>query len=268
MPGSLTSTVKRAAPVTLDRPSARGTDLPMTASCWLGASAGASPTGTSRSIGADGNAFDAEGVGLRTGVDAAHRHPFAVFAASSVAAIDVWQGAASAQMAAGGRRDVVGRRIGIAVDQGRAAHHEARRAEAALHGVVRDERRLHRVQRFALREALDGGDLAATDVDGKQHARSNRHAVEPDRASRAGAPIAADFRPGQPELVAQHFDERRGGFDRNVALDAVDVQRDSDRAGPGDCALAASRRAPAAMQRSRSARSRPRWLPQPPGPCS
>ena len=63
----------------------------------------------------------------------------------------------------GGRRSRPSRRrrrMRIALEQRRAAHHQAGRAEAALHRVVRDEGGLHRVQRIALGQALDGGDLA------------------------------------------------------------------------------------------------------------
>src|SRR6185437_392882 len=53
---------------------------------------------------------------------------------------------AAAEVAARGSAHVVERGARLAREEGRAAHDHARRAEAALHGVVLDERGLHRVQ--------------------------------------------------------------------------------------------------------------------------
>src|ERR1019366_7639072 len=60
-------------------------------------------------------------------------------------------GAAAAEMATGCCFDIVDRGGRIAFEQRRATHHETRRAEPALHGVMRDESRLHGMQLVIVR---------------------------------------------------------------------------------------------------------------------
>ena len=69
---------------------------------------------------------------------------------------DAGIGAAAAEIAAHALADALGVVAGLALaDQADGAHDLARRAEAALEAVVRDEGGLHRMQRVAVGEALD-----------------------------------------------------------------------------------------------------------------
>ena len=120
--------------------------------------------------------------------------------------------------------------LAVALEQGRAAHDHARRAEAALHGVVGDERLLDRVQLLAVGQALDGGDLARADVEDERHARADRRAVEVHGAGAARAAVAHDLGPGQPEREAQRVGQRRRGRHLERVRLVVDVQGDRDLA--------------------------------------
>jgi hypothetical protein len=106
-----------------------------------------------------------------------------------------------------------------------ATHHHARRAEPALQGIVFDERLLHRMKLLALRESLDRRNLLVTCIERERHAARDDLAVEPDRACRAGAAIAADLGAGEAELVAQDLDESGCGIDVQSASPAVDRER-------------------------------------------
>ena len=110
-------------------------------------------------------------------------------------------------------------------DERGATHHHARRAEAALHRVVRDERRLNRVKLVALGQPFDGCDARSARVEREGHAAGSDLAVEPHRARRAGAAIATDLGTGQARLVAQDLDERGRGIDQDRDRPSVHVER-------------------------------------------
>jgi hypothetical protein len=55
--------------------------------------------------------------------------------------------------------DLVGGRIGVVIEQPARGHQHAGGAEPALQPVAGGERLLHRVERAAAGQALDGGDL-------------------------------------------------------------------------------------------------------------
>ncbi len=97
-------------------------------------------------------------------------------------------------------------------------HQEARRAEAALQAVVLDEGALQRVQRIAVREALDGADPAAIGLHGEHQAGAHRLAVDQHRAGAADAMLAADMRAGLAAVVADRVDQRAARLD--VARDS------------------------------------------------
>ena len=73
----------------------------------------------------------------------------------------------------------------------------ARRAVAALEGVVVDERLLQRVQRVPLGQPFDRRHLRAVLHDRQGQARVDAPAVHQDRAGAALPVVAALFRPGQ-----------------------------------------------------------------------
>jgi hypothetical protein len=127
-------------------------------------------------------------------------------------------------MASHRRLHIVERALGIVIDECRTAHHHAGCAEAALHRIVLDEGLLDGMERLAVRQSLDGGDLTASRIERQGHAARGYLAVEPHRARRARAPIASDLRAGEVEVVAQHLDERRAGIDVDAHVAAVDAK--------------------------------------------
>ena len=82
------------------------------------------------------------------------------------------------------------------------------------------------VEPAAGRHALDRRDRVAVGLDREDRARLDRPAVELDGARPALAGVAADVRPGQPEVLAQRLDEQPSGLDHHLSLDAVHRQRD------------------------------------------
>jgi hypothetical protein len=80
-------------------------------------------------------------------------------------------------------------------------------------------------------QSLDGGDPALADVDRQHHAGRNGEPIDQHGTGRAGATVAADFRPGEIERAAQYFGEGGVGRDRHRAPDTVDVQRQRHVAG-------------------------------------
>src|SRR5258707_9439351 len=72
-------------------------------------------------------------------------------------------------------------------------HDHARGAIAALQAVIVAERRLHRVQLVALRDALDGGDAGAGGLAHHHRAGFYRLAIDMDDAGTALAGVAADM---------------------------------------------------------------------------
>ena len=75
------------------------------------------------------------------------------------------------------------------------------------------ERRLHRMQLVAVREALDGEDLGAVGRRGEHRAGLHRDAVHVHDAGAALRRVAADMRAGQAEMVAQELHEQRAVLD-------------------------------------------------------
>ena len=101
--------------------------------------------------------------------------------------------------------DLVVRGVGNAPEEIVGRDHEARGAEAALHGAGLDESRLHPVRRPVLRQALDGHDLVAVRLRGEHQARADERPVQEHRARAALALLARVLRPGQAEPVTQEW---------------------------------------------------------------
>src|SRR5581483_4083057 len=99
--------------------------------------------------------------------------------------------------------------------------HHPRRAEAALRGVVVVERLLHGGHPLRRAEALHGGDRGALDGRDRQQARTARLAADEDGARAAASLLAARLRARDPELLAQHLEERRQRRAGDRPLDAV-----------------------------------------------
>src|SRR5437763_4408040 len=116
----------------------------------------------------------------------------------------------------------LGEPVAIRAEELDAGHDHPRGAEAALERVVLPEGLLERMELAALRETLDRRHLVAVGLDGEQGARLHRVPVEVDRAGAAEGRVAADLRPGEPEVVAEEVDEQRPRLDLRLVPDAVD----------------------------------------------
>ena len=75
-------------------------------------------------------------------------------------------------------------------------------------GAGVQERLLQRMQPTARGEALDGRHARAVRLDREDQARIDADVVDQDRAGAALADQAALLGPGQPEVVAEHLEER------------------------------------------------------------
>src|SRR5581483_10978974 len=100
------------------------------------------------------------------------------------------EGAAAADIRDGGVDVGVGR-LGLLLQQRRHRHDHSRLAVAALRHIVRDPGLLHLVQRVALSQPLDGGDLLARGGAHRKGARAHRRAVDVNRAGAALRDAAA-----------------------------------------------------------------------------
>src|SRR5438445_9247251 len=99
-------------------------------------------------------------------------------------------------------------------------------AEAALQGVLLDERRLHGAQLALGREALDGGDRMAARIDGQEHAGVHRLAVEQDGAAAALTAVADLLRARQRRIepIPERVEKRDARLDPETAHLAVDLE--------------------------------------------
>ena len=88
------------------------------------------------------------------------------------------------------------------------AHDHARRAEAALQGVVFVERRLHRVQVVRSANAFDGGDLRTVGLTGQHRAGLDRGTVEVHHTRTALAGVAADVGAGEAQAFAKYVHQQ------------------------------------------------------------
>src|SRR5918996_5991163 len=89
---------------------------------------------------------------------------------------DVHVAGAAAHVPGDRPADLLFRRIGVSLQQGRADEHHRRRAEAALKPVLLLERLLDGMKGAVARQALDGGDLPPVGLDREHRARLDRRA--------------------------------------------------------------------------------------------
>jgi hypothetical protein len=97
---------------------------------------------------------------------------------------------------------------GVAVEQVMDRHHEARRAETALHGALVEKGALYVGEpTVAAIEPFDGRHLPALRV-GRQHeTRADQPVIEAHRARPALPLLARVLRPGQAQPLAQHIEQ-------------------------------------------------------------
>jgi hypothetical protein len=88
-------------------------------------------------------------------------------------------------------------------------HQQSGRTETALEPVAVRERLLDRMEpALGARQRLDRLDGTAARLHGEQQARAGAPTVDEHRARTADALLAAEVRPGQPEIVSQEVGQR------------------------------------------------------------
>ena len=128
----------------------------------------------------------------------------------------------------------------------------SRCAVAALEAVMLDEGGLHRMQRFAVGQAFDGGDRLAVVHDRERQAGIDAPSVQQHGAGAALAVVAAFLRAGHRHMLAQRVQQCGARIKLQPMGMAVDLQRDVDRrAALGSIAAWAGRTG--GMRRSRQA---------------
>ena len=115
------------------------------------------------------------------------------------------------------------------VDQADRAHDLAGRAEAALQSVMRDERRLHRMQLVAPCDALDGEDVGAVVAYRQRQAGIGPPPIDQHRAGAALAAVASLLGAGQVQTLAQEIEQRDAGIiEIDVPPHPVDGEADGE----------------------------------------
>jgi hypothetical protein len=117
------------------------------------------------------------------------------------------------------------RRVRLAIQQRLGGHENSRRAVAALRGAKVGEALLQRVQLPVLDEPLHGDDPPVLALRGQRQARQHRLVVDEDGAGAALAELAAVLGAGEPQVLAQHLEQRLVVVDERVDGFAVDVHR-------------------------------------------
>ena len=120
-------------------------------------------------------------------------------------------------------------RIWIALSQVDRTHDHARRAEAALQGMMFAEGFLHRVQFAVLGEAFDGDYLGTLRLRSEDGTGFYALAVDMDDAGAALAGIAANMGAGELKAFTQKLHQQRARFNVASFLLAVDGDRHGNR---------------------------------------
>src|SRR3989475_9629561 len=114
------------------------------------------------------------------------------------------------------------------------AHGNAAHAEAALRRLLLDERLLHRVQLAVAAQTLHGCNLLIKHEGKRKITGGHGAAVDQHEAGAAQAAAAAEAAADQPEVVAQHVEQRRVWICLDRARDSVDLElHGSVRGDPG-----------------------------------
>src|SRR6267143_3570969 len=131
---------------------------------------------------------------------------------------DIGVGPTPADVAAHGFADIVVLRPAGFLEQRDRGHDLAARAIAALIGVVRDECRLHRMQRAGLSDAFDRRDLVARVHDGQAEAGVHAPAIDMHGAGAALTVVTAFLGAGQDNVFAQVVEQRRPRVEAETVL--------------------------------------------------
>jgi hypothetical protein len=139
---------------------------------------------------------------------------------------DADERAAAADVAVELLRRLLARRVRIFLEERDGGDDEAGRAEAAHQRIDVAEGALHRMQRVAVREAVDGADLFALHLDRQRRAPIHRAAVDDHRAGAARSAIADAFVAGEIGARAKRVEQRDPRLDPEIDPLAVDGERD------------------------------------------
>jgi hypothetical protein len=137
---------------------------------------------------------------------------------------------AAADIARHCRPDFLSGWMCIAREQTFGAHELPRSAEPALRSVMVYERLLKRIKVLTIREAFDRPHFSSVGPYREIAARVDWLAIQQDRAGSAFAPVAANLRARQPEVIAQQFRQSPTIFHLKSMLSAIHQQSNS-RAG-------------------------------------
>ena len=136
---------------------------------------------------------------------------------------DFLKGTAAADIGNGSIDIGIGR-LRLIPQQRGGRHHHARLAVPALGRLVLYPGLLHLGQLAVYGKALNGFDLLALEAGNRHRTGSQWQAIDQHRARAADADAAAIFGAGQPEVIAQHPEQRGLGIDIESVLFAVDGQ--------------------------------------------
>ena len=151
-----------------------------------------------------------------------------------------------------GFADLIGARVGVAVEQRLSGHHHRRGAEPALQSVHVHEPLLDRSKNAALLEVFHRADRPAVGHRRQHRARFHRLAVHPHDANSTVAGVAAPVAARQSEVVAQEVDQEQARFHIACDLFTVDVERHLHHEPPCPRAMAwRSARAVSSLARCR-----------------
>src|SRR5262245_12342095 len=139
---------------------------------------------------------------------------------------DVDVAGAAAEVSGDGFADFLLARVLVALEQCRAGHHHARRAEPTLQRVLLGEALLHGMELAALLQAFDGGDLRSIGLHRQHGARLDRIAVHDHRAGAAMRGVAADVGPRHAEHFADEVHQEQARLDFRFVRRAVDGHAD------------------------------------------
>src|SRR3990172_1275307 len=137
---------------------------------------------------------------------------------------DVLVTRAAAQIAGHPVADFLLRRIGRFFQQAIGAGDHARRAVAALQGVLLVECFLQSMQSGRLLQAFDGEHVRILALHREYRARLHPHSVNIDRARPAMRGLAADVRAGMGEPFAQGVNQQFARFDADADCLAVEFE--------------------------------------------
>jgi hypothetical protein len=122
---------------------------------------------------------------------------------------------------------LINRRRRIALQRSRHRHHHPGRAESALQRIMLDKSRLHRMHFRRRPEPFNSRDLMPARIDREHHARSDRPTIQMHRAGAACAPVANQFRSGQPQMLPKRTEQGHPRF--NCKLKSLSVNFQFDR---------------------------------------